>query len=469
MIEGLKAYPGYKPSGSTWLGAVPSHWEVRSLGAMTTRFSSRNRPDLPLLSVVRERGVVPRASMSTEENHNYVPDDLSHYRVVRAGNLVINKMKAWQGSLGIAPIDGIVSPAYYVFDFAIENLLFGQALLRSRTYVDFFARVSDGVRIGQWDLSIDGMRRIPLAVPPPDEQAAIVRFLDHADRRIRRYIKAKKKLIKLLEEQTKTIIQQVISHGIDAGVQRKPSGLEWLGDVPSHWCMRKLGALFAQIGSGTTPVGDSYYGGGVPWLMTGDLNNGVIQTTRRSVTKEAVESVGALRLYRKGSLVIAMYGATIGKTGILGLEACTNQACCVLTKQHESTLTDYIQAVMNLARPSLVERGKGGGQPNVNADIVRRFIVPIPPISEQRRIVSFIDYSSIPIREAVKAARCHIGLMTELRTRLIADVVTGQIDVRAAAASLPDDPEDVEPLDEPEEPGDVDLDPSADPEAPEEE
>ena len=122
-MQSLEGHAAYKSTGHPWMSEIPAHWEFHSLGGLTNRISQKNRPDLPLLSVVRERGVIPRASMSASENHNFIPDDLSNYKVVREGNLVINKMKAWQGSMGIAPTDGIVSPAYYVMDFRMATRL----------------------------------------------------------------------------------------------------------------------------------------------------------------------------------------------------------------------------------------------------------------------------------------------------------------------------------------------------------
>jgi type I restriction enzyme S subunit len=124
MIDALKPYPKYKDSGVPWFGEVPEHWDVRSLGSLTVPRSERRRPELPLLSVVREKGVILRASMGEDENHNFIPDDLSNYKVVHRGDLVINKMKAWQGSLGVALQDGIVSPAYYVYRLDFEDLQF---------------------------------------------------------------------------------------------------------------------------------------------------------------------------------------------------------------------------------------------------------------------------------------------------------------------------------------------------------
>ena len=160
MLAHLKPYTEYKESGSPWLANVPSHWEVRNLRTLIRPRNERNRPDLPLLSVAREKGVFVRSLTDDDENHNVIPEDLSNYKVAHAGNLVINKMKAWQGSMGIAPCDGIVSPAYFVFNFSIKNHRFGQALLRSKHYVAHFGQASDGVRVGQWDLTISGMRQI---------------------------------------------------------------------------------------------------------------------------------------------------------------------------------------------------------------------------------------------------------------------------------------------------------------------
>jgi type I restriction enzyme, S subunit len=196
MIANLQPYPEYKNSNSLWIGKIPANWQVRKLRTLIRVRKERDRPELPLLSVAREKGVFIRSLTDENENHNVIPEDLSNYKVARKGNLVINKMKAWQGSMGIAPCDGIVSPAYYVFDFEISNHVFGQTLLRSKPYVAHFAQASDGVRIGQWDLTIPGMRQIPVLVPPPDEQETIVRFLNYANGRIERRSGPSEKLLR---------------------------------------------------------------------------------------------------------------------------------------------------------------------------------------------------------------------------------------------------------------------------------
>lgn len=215
VTRGLDPSARLKPSGIPWLGDVPERWSIQSLGSMIKRRSARNRTDLPLLSVVRERGVILRSSMSDEENHNFVPDDLSNYKVAMRGDLVINKMKAWQGSLGIAPCDGIVSPAYFVYELDIEDIAFGQMLLRSKPYVACFARVSDGVRIGQWDLSIDGMKRIPVLRPTHDEQIAIVEFVDRTTLELERAKESTLREIALIQEFRTRLIADVVTGKLD--------------------------------------------------------------------------------------------------------------------------------------------------------------------------------------------------------------------------------------------------------------
>ena len=181
-----------------------------------------------------------------DENHNFIPDDLTNYKVVKHGQFAMNKMKAWQGSYGVSQHDGIVSPAYFVFDIAgVAGEYFHRAI-RSKAYVSFFAQASDGVRIGQWDLAQARMREIPFLVPPPDEQRAIVRYLDHVDDRIRRYLAAKEKLIALLEEERQAVIHRAVTRGLDPNVPLKPSGIDWLGDIPAHWERTKAETLACQ-------------------------------------------------------------------------------------------------------------------------------------------------------------------------------------------------------------------------------
>jgi len=377
--------------------------------------------------------------MSGEENHNVVPEDLSNYKVVRTGNLVVNKMKAWQGSLGVAPVDGIVSPAYFVFEFRVGNAKYGHAMLRSRTYVDFFARVSDGVRIGQWDLSLDGMRRVPVLVPPLDEQSAIVRFLDHADRRIRRYIRAKQKLIRLLEEQKQAIIHRAVTRGLDPNARLKPSGVEWLGEVPEHWGIVRSKRLFIPRQELARP-------GDVQLSATQAF--GVIPQDEyeRRVSRRIVKIFRHLEKRRHVDLddfVISM------RSFQGGLERAWASGCIrssyIVLRPSERVNIDFfaflfksagyvgaLQATANFIRD---------GQ-DLNFENFCAVDLPRPPIDEQGQIAQAISRAIQGTLRLLESTRKEIDLVLEYRTRLIADVVTGKLDVREAAAGLADEVEE---------------------------
>jgi len=424
MMSELKPYPAYKDSGSLWLAAIPSHWEVQNLRTLIRPFNERNHPDLPLLSVAREKGVFVRSLTDAGENHNVIPEDLSNYKVARAGNLVINKMKAWQGSMGIAPCDGIVSPAYFVFNLTIANRSFGQALLRSKPYVAHFGQASDGVRVGQWDLTIRGMRQIPILLPPSEEQAAIVRFIDHAERRISRFIRTKLKLIKLLEEQKQAIIHRAVTRGLDPNVRLKPSGVEWLGDVPEHWEVRRLKTVCSmRSGDSITsmsiePMGDyPVYGG-----------NGV-----RGYTSKYTHDGDFALIGRQGALcgnVHSVHGRFWASEHAVVVSLWPGYAldwfCAILT-------------VMNLNQYSIA-----AAQPGLSLERVMNLWLPVPPAQEQKSMLQHIEKETIDIVTTVAQTQREIALIREYRTRLIADVVTGKLDVREAAAQLSDEIEEPE-------------------------
>ncbi len=217
VIADLKPYPEYKESGSRWLGECAiALGGAKSADTDPSTETSGIGSDLPLLSVAREKGVFVRSLTDTNENHNVIPEDLSNYKVARAGSLVINKMKAWQGSMGIVAGRWHRQPGLLRLRLRDrEPRTSARRLLRSKPYVAHFGQASDGVRVGQWDLTDSGMRTILCLVPPPDEQAAIVRFLDWANGRLERAIRAKRKVIALLNEQKQAIIHRAVTRGLD--------------------------------------------------------------------------------------------------------------------------------------------------------------------------------------------------------------------------------------------------------------
>lgn len=201
-----------KDSGVEWIGEIPENWEVSKLKHSLKDTSERNRSDLPLLSITRELGVIKRDIEDTESNHNFIPDDLSNYKVLKKGQFGMNKMKAWQGSYGISKYDGIVSPAYYTFDLKTNiNPCFFHLAIRSKVYVPFFAAASDGVRIGQWDLNKSRMKEIPLVIPPLDEQQKAIEFIQVQTEKIEKAISMQEQQIEKLKELKSTLIDSAVT------------------------------------------------------------------------------------------------------------------------------------------------------------------------------------------------------------------------------------------------------------------
>jgi type I restriction enzyme S subunit len=435
MIEELKPYSDYQPVDSRWIPRAPSHWEVKKLRALTSPRSERNRPDLPLLSVARERGVFVRTD--EDDNHNFVPDDLSNYKVARAGALVINKMKAWQGSMGIAPTDGIVSPAYFVYDLRVSNRMFGQALLRSRPYVAHFAQASDGVRVGQWDLSINRMREIPVLLPPPEEQDAIVRFLNHANRRIEYLAKSKRREMALLTEQKDVIVERAVTQGLQSSKTEVRRGLEWLGSTPTDWPVTRIKYLLREF--------DERSRSGSETLLSVRMHHGVVPFAEHFSRPPQAASLIGFKVVRPGQLVINRMQAGNGVIFPSRLHGLVSPDYAVFDPLGDVNV-DFLGELFRCRTVRTKFRSESKGLGTGTSGFLRLYNdrlgaihVALPNRSEQDRILEHLSLATRDIDRARSRLEREVALISEYRTRLIADVVTGLLDVRSAAAGLPTD------------------------------
>jgi type I restriction enzyme, S subunit len=207
----------------------------------------------------------------------------------------------------------------------------------------------------------------------------------------------------------------------------KDSGVEWLGEVPAHWETWKVCHAFSSIGSGTTPPSDEpqwYEDGTIPWITTGELRENVVTETTKSVTPEALARFSALRLHPVGSLAVAMYGATIGRLGILGIPATTNQACCVLSSPKHLDVR-FVFYWLYGSKQNLIDLyATGGGQPNINQDIIAGLRIPAPTVAEQSAIATFLDHETAKIDALVAEQEKLIALLKEKRQAVISHAVT---------------------------------------------
>ena len=249
MIINSKTYPIMKDTGVEWLGEVPEHWKIMPNRALFDETKDRDCSDEQMLSVTITKGVIRQSTLledtSKKDNSNL---DKSKYKFVQPGDIAYNKMRAWQGAIGASRFRGIISPAYVV-QRPREHSDSGyfHQLFRIPSFAKEAERWSYGITSDMWSLRPEHFKLIYSCLPPLPEQAAIVRYLDYVERRVRRFVRAKQKLIGLLEEQKQVIVHRAVTRGLDPDIPLKPSGVRWLGEVPEHWEVRRLKTCVANV------------------------------------------------------------------------------------------------------------------------------------------------------------------------------------------------------------------------------
>jgi type I restriction enzyme S subunit len=456
MIADLKPYPAMKDSGVEWLGEVPEHWDLPRTKTVLRERSEKGYPDEPLLAATQTKGVVRKDQYG---NRTVVAmKDLHLLKLVEVDDFVIS-LRSFQGGIESARVRGIISPAYtvlYPADSPFQGYL--AKLFKSSPYIENLGLYVTGIRQGQ-NIDYEKLSRSRLPLPPLPEQAAIVRYIDHVDRRVRRLVRAKRKLIALLTEQKQAIIHRAVTRGLDPDVPLKDSGVEWLGEVPEHWEVRRNGRLFAQRNE--TGFAD------LPILEV-SLRTGIrIRDFENSVRKQVMSDRDKYKRARTGDIAYNTMRMWQGAVGIAPTDGLISPAY-VIARPLPGTVSRYfemlfrtsvyMQEVDNYSRGIVKDRNR------LYWEDFKAMPSCYPPPSEQSAIVDHLDQATADIDTTITRAEREIELLNEYRTRLIADVVTGKLDVRDAAAALPE----VDPLAEDDNADDLDLDADELDEAPEE-
>ena len=430
----MKPYPAYKPTGLKWLPEVPQGWDVLHIREL---FSERrvkvSDKDYPPLSVSRG-GIVPQIETVAKS------DDGDNRKLVKRGDFVINSRSDRKSSSGVSQLDGSVSLINIVLE-PREQLAgaYAHYLLKCHDFAEEFYRNGRGIVGDLWTTRYSEMKSISLPIPTLEEQASISAYLDAKTAKFDRLIKLKEREIELLQEKKQAVISTVVTRGLDPNVKLVDSGVDWIGKVPRGWKKDKVSRCFNIIGSGTTPESSNtayFLGGTIPWVNSGDVyaKGRYFYETEKKVTELALKKCAALKFFPRKSIVIAMYGGSIGNMSIADFEFCCNQACCCLAEARKDVLLDYVFLVLSCAKEYWLTLSSGGGQPNISQEKIRRTWVPLPPLEEQRKIVAYLDAETAKTDRTVAVVRRQIELLREYRTRLISDAVTGRIDLREAVA-----------------------------------
>ena len=423
-----------------WLGDVPAHWETQRLKSVAGNISEQTlkRPKgMGYIALEHVESWTGRVTCEAAE-----PGD-GQLKRFRPGDVLFGKLRPYLAKVVHAKSHGLCVGEFFVLRTRRGiSPRFLEYVLRSTPSIEWINSSTFGARMPRADWAFIGDMRFP--VPAPTEQAAIARFLDHATSRIDRYIRAKEKLIALLEEQKRTIIHEVVTGRIDVRTGRpyaayKPSGVDWLVEVPEHWHVRRLGSL-ARVFNGATPsrAKAGYWDdGNVPWLNSSKVNDEIVTKPSEYITRRAFEEC-SVSLVPKGSVVVGLVGQgrTRGMCALLGLSTTISQNLAAIIPAQDADGA-YLHRFLDAHYAHLRNLGRGGNQEALNCDLVARLRILVPPKVEQEQVVRYLHRKLSVVDAARLNAKSQIALLREYRARLIADVVTGKLDVRGTAPALP--------------------------------
>ncbi len=438
MIINIKPYPAMKDSSIEWLGEVPAHWDVRRLKA-------------DVANVVEQTAVGGEDDLYVALEHveswtGRILTDVtdaafdSQVKKFKAGDVLFGKLRPYLAKVARPARSGVCVGEFLVLRprNGKQSAAYLELFLRSKPIIDAINASTFGAKMPRADWTfIGGLDQL---IPPLDEQRGIVRYLDWVGRRVGRFVGAKEKLVGLLTEQKQGIIHRAVTRGLNPDAPLKPSGVEWLGDVPAHWEVRRLRSV-AKIVSGATPASNTpeYWDGDIVWLTPEDLGRLTsrrIDSSARRLTNDGYKSCGTT-IAPIGSIALSTR-APIGHIGILDIPACVNQGCRLLVPM-KAIQSNYLYYALEVARDDLVSLGQGSTFTELSRSKLGGFALPLPPLAEQTAIVEHLDRATADIDAAIARTRREIELVREYHTRLTADVVTGKLDVREAAAQLPDE------------------------------
>lgn len=431
-----KAYPEYKDSGVEWLGDVPNHWNTIAISRLFSRTKRTGYTEKELLSVYRDYGVIPKSSRG--DNNNKPSEDLSPYQLVRHNDLVMNKMKAWQGSIAISECEGIVSPAYFVYQpnkilFELAHPRYVHYLLRNPIYVTQYLSRSKGIRVNQWDLDPDEFRKIELLLPTKSEQAKIYSFLDHDTAKIDNLIEKQQQLIELLKEKRQAVISHTVTKGLNPDVPMKDSGVEWLGEVPEHWIVSGFKKYLSSIVDyrGKTP---NKTDDGILLVTARNIKKGRLdyQLSQEFIAYSDYNEVMSRGLPDIGDVLFTTE-APLGEVANVDRTDIALAQRIIKFKGMVSCLDNFYLKYFIMSsefQQSLNLYSSGSTAQGIKAERFVYLRKLLPPMNEQRQIVSFLDKEISKIDMLVEKQFVMLSLLQERRTALISAAVTGKIDVR---------------------------------------
>ena len=418
-------YEAYKPTGTAWISTIPDQWDCKKIATLFSQRKTKvSDKDYPPLSVAKI-GVVPQLDTAVKT------DAGDNRKLVMIGDFVINSRSDRKGSCGVSPLNGSVSLINIVLTPRQEwNGSFVHYLLRSQPFSEEYYRYGRGIVSDLWTTRYSEMKSILLPIPPRKEQDHIVCYLDWQVSKTNKLIVALKKQIALLKEQKQAIINEAVTKGLNPDATMKDSGVTWIGEVPEHWDIVQLRRLVNSVKTGGTPQGateDCFDNDGYNWYTPSDFSDDIyLQKAARCLSTKGKAMVNC---FPAETVMMIGIGGTMGKVSISRDESSCNQQinAIVCNSQLDNRFLLYF---LRAIREHLYKTAKYTTLPIFNQTETKSLLIPSLPVDEQREIVMFLNLQCAKFDSLILNINKEIKTLTEYRTRLIADVVTGQVDVR---------------------------------------
>lgn len=409
-------YDKYKDSGIAWIGEIPEHWSLVSIGKLFNVYAGGDaKPDYYSDTKDSEHPF-PVYTNTRSEHEIYA---YTSKAIFPANTITVTG----RGDVGHAiyrktPYDAIIR----LLSLTPKN----NYDCRFYTYfIDIVIPFMDG-KSAVAQLSSLQLKPQLVCLPSNEEQQSIATYLDQKCSEIDKLITLQEEMITKLQSYKQSVITESVTKGLDKNVPLKDSGIEWIGEIPEHWNKNKIIRLFSIIGSGTTPKSskEDNYIGSVNWIQSGDINGGYIENCKNSISDTALKEYPTLKIYKAPFIIVAMYGASVGNISISNIDGCVNQACCVMNETKQNF--KYLFYAMNSVKKYLIYKAEGGGQPNISQDKIKNTWLPIPPLSEQQSIADYLDQKCSEIDELISIKQQKIEKLKDYKKSLIFECVTGK-------------------------------------------
>ena len=441
----MRKYDSYKDSGIEWIGEIPGHWEIqrfghlfsfsRGLGITKQDLKEKGIPCVNYGEIHSKYGfkVDPQIHRLKCVEESYL--ETSEGSLLRRGDFVFaDTSEDIEGSGNFTVLDSDVPTfaGYHTIIARLKNRKDYKYLAYCFDSLEFRNQIRSAVSgVKVFSITQGILKDLKVQLPSHTEQSAIASYLDRKTAEIDELIADKKRLLELYEEEKTAVINQAVTKGINPDVPMKDSGIEWLGEIPEHWEVKKVKWVHRTTSGGTPKTSDSEnYGGDIPWLRTLDLNSDKVYQYEITITEKALSESSA-KIVPANSVLVAMYGGagTIGKSGLLKFDAAINQAICAILP-NKNTWPEYLHYFVVFFRPHWMVGAEGTRRdPNISQDDIKNKGFIFPPFEEQQSIVHHIEAECARIDAKISNTKKLIELLTEYRTALISEVVTGKVKI----------------------------------------